>query len=133
VALEPPFRPFTGYSLPPTKDDGHRSTFLSRLISPPRLSPTVPEVEEPEAELFESEEPLIDCAVSLPRDEAVRPESAERFLLSLSGAELPLAFEVVGLPDELRAQLVSRAPDAPLLASQLRAYFPEFSVSTEGE
>jgi hypothetical protein len=59
VALEPPFRPFPGYSLPPGKDDGHRSTFLSRLIAPPRVAAEVPEVEEPEAEAFETGEPLV--------------------------------------------------------------------------
>ncbi len=40
----------------------------------------------------------------------MKAESAERFLLALSGAELPLAFEVVGLHDQLRVQLVSRTP-----------------------
>jgi hypothetical protein len=69
----------------------------------------------------------------LPRDEAVKAESAERLLLALSGVELPLAFEVVGFPAELRVQLVSRALDAGLLTNQLRAYFPEVSVSGEGE
>src|SRR5258708_10863022 len=129
VALEPPYVPFPGYFIPPIKDDGHGPSFLGRLIAPARPPEEVPQIEEPEVESFETDEPLIECVVSLPRDEAVKAESAERFLLALSGAELPLAFEVVGLPDELRVQLVSRSPDAGLLASQLRAFFPEFSIS----
>jgi hypothetical protein len=131
VALEPPFRPFPGYFLPPIKDDGHRPSFLGRLIAPARPVEEPPAIEEPEVESFETDEPLIECVVSLPRDEAVKAESAERFLLALSGAELPLAFEVVGLPDQIRVQLVSRAPDAGLLANQLRAFFPEVSISGE--
>jgi hypothetical protein len=131
VALEPPFRPFPGYFLPPIKDDGHRPGLLGRLLLPPRPEPATPEIEEPEPEAFDTDEPLIECVVSLPRDEAVKAESAERFLLALSGAELPLAFEVVGLHDQLRVQLVSRAPDAGLLANQLRAFFPEVSISGE--
>lgn len=131
VALEPPFRPFPGYFLPPIRDDGHRPSFLGRLIAPARPEPELPQIEEPEPESFDSDEALIECVVSLPREEAVKAESAERFLLSLSGAELPLAFEVVGFHDQLRVQLVSRAPDTGLLANQLRAFFPEVSISGE--
>src|SRR5579863_2454180 len=133
VALEPPYVPFPGYFLPPIKDDGHRPSFLGRLIAPARPEPELPEIEEPEVESFETDEALIECVVSLPREEAVKAESAERFLLALSGAGLPLAFEVVGLPDLIRVQLVSRAPDAGLLANQLRAFFPEVSISAEPE
>jgi Type IV secretion-system coupling protein DNA-binding domain len=131
VALEPPYVPFPGYFLPPIRDDGHRPSFLGRLIAPPRPPEEAPQFEEPEPESFDSDEPLIECVVSLPRDEPVKGESAERFLLALSGAELPLAFEVVGLPDQIRVQLVSRAPDAGLLANQLRAFFSEVSISGE--
>jgi hypothetical protein len=131
VALEPPFRPFPGYVLPPIRDDGHRPGLLGRWLLPPRQEPEPPEIEEPEPESFDTDEALIECVVSLPREEAVKGESAERFLLALSGAELPLAFEVVGLHDQLRVQLVSRSPDAGLLANQLRAFFPEVSISGE--
>ncbi len=133
VALEPPYVPFPGYFLPPIKDDGHRPGLLGRLLAPALPAEEPLELEEPEPEAFESEESLVECVVSLPRDEAVKAESAERFLLSLSGAELPLAFEVVGLHDQLRVQLVSRAPDAGLLANQLRAFFPEVSIAAEPE
>jgi hypothetical protein len=133
VVLEPPFRPFPGYFLPQATDDGHRPSFLSRILASPRPTEDLPEVEEPEPEAFDSDEPLIECAVSLPWDVAVRAESAERFLLSLSAAELPLAFEVVGLPESLKVQVVSRAPDAALLANQLRAFFPEVSIQAEPE
>lgn len=133
VALEPPFRPFPGYFLPPTPDDGHRATFLSRLIAPPRPQVEAPEIEEPEAEAFDSDEPLVECLVSLPSGEAVSPASAERFLLALSGAELPLAFEIVGLPEEMRVALVARRRDAGLLGNQLRAFFPEVSIEEAPE
>jgi hypothetical protein len=133
VALEPPFRPFPGYFLPRTADDGHRPTLLSRLFASPQREEVVPEIEEPEPETFETYEPLIECAASLPWEAAVKAESAERFLLSLSAAELPLAFEVVGLPESLKVQVVSRSPDAALVGNQLRAFFPEVSIQAEPE
>ncbi len=131
VALEPPFRPFPGYFLPPVRDDGYRAGLLERLFVPRRREPATPETLEPEAETFQGGEALIECAVSLPSDAAVRAESAERFLLALSGAELPLAFEVVGLPETLKVQIVSRSPDAALLGNQLRAFFPEVGVQVQ--
>ncbi len=133
VRLEPPFRPFAGYSLPPAEDDGRRETFLSRLFAPPRKPAEVPEIEEPEPLPFEAEGELVECVVSLPSGEAVKAENAERLLLSLSGGELPLAFEILGLPEEIRVELVSRRADAGLLRSQLRAFFPEVSVSNDAE
>jgi len=133
VALEPPFRPFPGYFLPSIKDDGHRPGLLGRLFAPRRPASEIPEIEEPEPEIFESGEALIECAVSLPSEAAVKSESAERFLLALSGAELSLAFEIVGLPESLTVQVVSRAPDAALLGNQLRAFFPEVGVQAEPE
>ncbi len=133
VVLEPPFRPFPGYFLPRAEDDGHQPTFLSRLFSPPRREEEAPKIEEPEPETFQSDEALIECAVSLPSEAAVKAESAERFLLALSAAELPLAFEIVGLPESLTVQMVSRAPDAALVENQLRAFFPEVGVQAEPE
>jgi hypothetical protein len=133
VVLEPPFRPFPGYVLPQVRDDGHRPGLLGRLFAPRRPEPEIPEREEPEAETFESNEALVECAVSLPSDAAIKAESAERFLLALSAAELPLAFEIVGLPKTLTVQVVSRAPDAALVANQLRAFFPEVGVQAESE
>jgi hypothetical protein len=133
VVLEPPFRPFPGYVLPQVRDDGHRPGLLGRLFAPRRPKPEIPEIEEPEPEAFESDEALIECAVALPSDAAVKAESAERFLLAFSAAELPLAFEVVGLPETLTVQVVSRSPDAALLANQLRAFFPEVGVQAEPE
>ena len=133
VALEPPFRPFPGYFLPQVQDDGYRPGFLGRLFAPRRPEPEVPEAEEAEAEAFESDEALIECAVSLPPEATVKAESAERFLLALSAAELPLAFEVVALPERLTVQVVSRAPDAAFVPNQLRAFFPEVSIQAEPE
>jgi hypothetical protein len=133
VELEPPFRPFPGYFLPQTRDDGHRPTFLSRLLAPPRREAELPEIEEPEPQVFRSGEPLIEYALSLPGETVVKNESAERFLLALSGAALPVAFEILGLPERLTVGLVSRAPDAAFLQNQLRAFFPEISIQAEPE
>jgi hypothetical protein len=133
VALEPPFRPFPGYFLPRARDDSHRPTFLSRFLSPPREEIDLPEAEEPEPTAFQSALPLIELRISLPGEATVKAESAERLLLALSGAALPLAFEIVGLPEGLAVQMVSRAPDAALLGNQLRAFFPEVSLEERPE
>jgi hypothetical protein len=131
VELEPPFQPFPGYSLPRVVDDGHRPTFLSRFLQPSRREPETPETQEPEPSPFEVEEPIAECVVSLPGDKVVSRELAERFLLSVSGAELPFAFEILGLPERVETQLASRAPDTSLLANELRAFFPEVSIGEE--
>ncbi len=131
VELEPPFRPFPGYSLPRVEDDGHRPTILSRLFRPSRRRVEAPETQEPEPTPFEVEEPITECVVSLPEDKVVSRELAERFLLSVAGAELPLAFEILGLPERLEARIASRAPDTSLLANELRAFFPEVSIGEE--
>ncbi len=47
VVLEPPYVPFPGYFLPQIKDDGHRPSFLGRLMAPPRPEPELPQIEEP--------------------------------------------------------------------------------------
>jgi type IV secretion system coupling TraD/TrwB family protein len=131
VALEPPFRPFSGYFLPPARDDGHRPGFLSSLFASPRHEEETPEIEEPEPAHFLTDEFPRECVVSLPPEKAVGAETAERFLLSLSGAQFPHAFELVGLPGSLHVQLVSRPPDAGHCRNQLRAFFPEVSIDEE--
>jgi type IV secretory system conjugative DNA transfer VirD4/TraG family protein/type IV secretion system coupling TraD/TrwB family protein len=131
VALEPPFRPFSGYFLPPVRDDAHRPGFLSSLFAPPRREEDSPEIEEPEPAPFLADELPRECIVSLPLEKVVGAESAERFLLSLSGAEFPHAFELVGLPGSLRVQLASRPPDTGHCRNQLRAFFPEVSILEE--
>jgi hypothetical protein len=56
VALEPPFRPFPGYYLPPIRDDGHRPGLLARLLVPPKPEPAAPEIEELEPENSQAED-----------------------------------------------------------------------------
>lgn len=131
VELEPPFRPFPGYFLPPARDDGHRPTFLSRFFQPSRHEPEPPEVEEPEPAPFEAHAALSECLVSLPQEKVVTFESAERFLLALSGSDLPFAFEILGLSEHIEVRMASRAPDEALLQNQLRAFFPDVSIGTE--
>jgi hypothetical protein len=131
VELEPPFRPFPGYVLPPPRDDGHRSTFWSRLLASPEPAAAPSEVEEPEPVPFDVEEPLRESVLSLPPDKVVSKESAERFLLALSGADFPLAFEILGSPESLQVRIVSRARDAGLMANELRAFYPEVSISED--
>ena len=132
VELEPPFRPFPGYALPRVEDDGHRPGLLGRLFPPPPRPVAPPEVHEPEPRPFFAEEPLVEFRVSLPAGERFGADTAERFLLSLAGAEYPMAFELVAHAERLAVQIAVRAPDAAILGSELRAFFPEVSAVAEG-
>lgn len=133
VWLEPPFQPFPGYFLPePARDDGHRPSLLERLLAP-RAAPKAPEIEEPEPVPFESSGPAAEFVLSLPGSKAVPMEVAERLILALSGAEAPLSFEILGLPESMSVRMASQASDRGILANQVRAFFPEASITEEPE
>jgi len=133
VYLEPPFRPFRSHALPTPPphllDDAQRPTALSALadrLMGKTLAPAfVPEtVEEPSAEPFLDDAPVVELPVVLPPGEAVHREAMERFLLALRYEKTPFAFEVIGTPATIRVQFTCRQDAAPLLTAQFRAHFP---------
>lgn len=134
VSLEPPFRPFYGHYLPDGDaiDDGRKPSFLGSLVEEARkalggeteVPPTWQAVEEPEPEPMERGE-LVEIQASLPANLSPTKESFEQCILSLSYCREPIAFELVGKPDEIVAQLTVSESDAGRVLQQLKAHFPD--------
>jgi hypothetical protein len=139
VSLEPPFVPFR-FVTPtvPVVDDGKHHTLLSAFLerfSRRREEPVpsfVPEVEEPEPEPTPEDEDPIEMRVLLPQDLSVTSALSEGLLKSLASIRSPASFELVGAGGQVSVVLTSRSRDVPLLASQVRAFFPGVSLE-EGE
>jgi hypothetical protein len=136
VALEPPFRPFHGFVLPKYADDGRRHTFLSFLAD--RLfgkdEPTdepilLPEEEDPLPQ--KGGEPLVELLLAVPPGTSVGHSAAEGLLIALRSCRWPFSFEIVGRAGEIMVQIACRKPDAALVESHLRAFFPEVAVTPE--
>jgi hypothetical protein len=133
VCLEPPFRRFPGHVVYLDRiDDGQQPAFLKRLFSrkpPPRRLEEAVEEEELQPEPFDNPAPLVELQVSLPPGTSISAASMEEWFLALRSCRYPLAFELLGLPDELAVGLVCRAPDRTLVENQLQAFFPEVVIT----
>jgi hypothetical protein len=141
VTPEPPFQPFTGYTLAPVVDDGRVPTVgssllagLSRWLGGKTTAPAELPVQEEEPEptpLVRTD--LIELQTSLPANLNLPREAFEAFLSQLAACGEPLSFELVGQPEQIHAQFVLSPSDAPLVRRQLNAYFPEAVFSpTQG-
>jgi hypothetical protein len=145
VELEPPFEPFFHY-LPyrPVIDDGRKKTFfgsLARLFTCESRKPSAPEHDNQEdfnesyaeiyPETFEDHSTLVETRISLPRNQKISPEVTEQFLLNLSYCALPLSLEIIGSSDFTSVQLTCRERDLHQVRQQLKAYFPDASLSEE--
>lgn len=129
VELEPPFRTLD-YFLPKMVDDGRRESFLGSLarglfgrsVAPQETVPAP--VEEPEPESLIREE-WVELQTLLPAKLDIPPEAFRQFLLSVSRAQEPIAFELLGLPGGVTLQWATHPDDAPHVRRQLSAFFPE--------
>ena len=96
VAIEPPFRPFSGHRLPyvPPVDDGRKPTFLSSFVDQVRrhiapessagVDADIPEDdEEPEPERLERDE-LTEIQVMLPADAKASPTMVQSILANFA-------------------------------------------------
>jgi hypothetical protein len=142
VNLEPPFRPFLGHFLLPSRspiDDARKSTWISALAdrflgggAAPRPAPGLPAdlaaiLAEPEPEPFE-DEPQVEFEIVPARDFVAAREQAEAFLLSLTSARFPIAFEILSVAGSVSVLFAARESDAGLLRDQLRAFFTDAAV-----
>lgn len=144
--LEPPYRPFLRYQLPPPPavDDGRQHTFTSLMVEragrwwrgekPPApevqlIDPRVlPFFEEPELPPYWDEDKLIELQIVLPPDARVSNETFSAFLVSLTYCSSPLSFEVIGTSQIITVQIVCRERDTEQVREQLIAHFPEARV-----
>ncbi len=141
VEPEPPFQPFFDHVIAPVDgDDGRKHTLLSGLIDwlhqkvtgqGNNTSAQTIEESPGEFEPIELAEPsdLVELRISLPQNLDVSQEAAEQFLLSLSTVRRPVAFELIGLPETMIVQFACEGDDAAHLEQQLRAIFPDVTVS----
>jgi hypothetical protein len=144
VALEPPYRPFTGHRVPDGcfADDGRFETAGSRflrglagLLGAPRDdvpalrgAPTEDE-DDPLPEPAAVDAPPAELQIALPPAYQPAANVFEQFLFSVGHAGGPLAFEVVGTADELVTQLAGEAGVLDHVRPQLKAHFPEAELT----
>jgi len=80
---------------------------------------------DPHPAAFVDDLEIEEITVSLFPDEKIAVESAEQFLLGLSGCAFPLSYEILAAGDHTQLQFASRQRDTNLVTQQLRACFPE--------
>ena len=137
VHPEPPFRPFYGHFLhsTPVVDDGRKPTFLSSLVEklsrklstePPPVPPLPETDEEPDPKIL-IRESLIELQTSLPAKLDISKDAIEQFLRNLFSCQEPVAFEMLGTPEQVSVQFAAHPNDASIVRRQLQSYFHEAS------
>jgi hypothetical protein len=132
VALEPPFRPFTGHFLPPLQriDDGRRHTrasgFMERLrqsVAPQTQTQAPQPDDEPKPVLREPEE-LAELQLTLPVSRAVPHSAVETFIRHVCRPSEQLSLEILGTARETVPQFVASPQTVTRVARALGASFP---------
>ena len=133
VTPEPPFAPFSGYTLAPVVDDGRVPTAGSSLLSSlsrwlggkSSAQPSLPvQEEEPEPTPLRRDD-LIELQTSLPANLKTSPEAFTAFLSHLVTCAEPVSFELFGTAERIVAQFATSRTDADTVRRQLTAHFPE--------
>ncbi len=146
VALEPAFRPFRGHFAPPGNaviDDGRKPTLLSSLFE--GLTRSAASADQagfaawaqgiaaaPEPALMARDREPVAIQIMLPAGAKVSRDVAEQLLVALAVRHLPLAFEVIGLPEGVLIQLAGDSDDVVYVRDQVLAHFPD-AILTEHE
>lgn len=73
----------------------------------------------------------IELQVAVPVTLDIRKDMTEQFLLGLTYCQKPLAFEILGLAEEIRVQFVASPGDANQVEHQLKAHFPSITVNRQ--
>jgi hypothetical protein len=140
VALEPPFRPFTGHFLPPQKpiDDGRSHTllsgFLAKLSKGKTRAEEEPTEEEPEPEPeFREPQNLVELQMSLPLSRSVPTPQVESFLRHACRPSETLALEILGTERETVPQFVASPRAATRIGRAVEACFPGIVCATSDD
>ncbi len=143
VDIEPPFEPFFHY-LPHRQlvDDARKPTFFSELAdsfkaafwgTPAKEETPVPASKQDISEVYLDEwfkySEAVEFQLTLPEDFRVSRESMERFLLTLANCHSFIAFEIIGMADNIIVQVSCREVDQEQVFQQLHAYFPQVVVT----
>ena len=141
VALEPPFRPFTGHvwHASTTDDDGRVETSLGRFAegikslfgsSSERPAPERDEELEEAAPVFSGQQPeFCEIQISLPKDSKPNSRVFEQCLFSLGNHSWPTAFEIIGDESSIVVQLATPECQMRQLELQIAAHFPEATLT----
>jgi hypothetical protein len=141
VNPEPPFEPFgfhdagepRGMALdPPPPLLSHWLDTCFGLFEAPKPPPVLPKPPPiPPQPVFLPEEKIdpVELQIIVPDDLDIRKDLSEQFLLSIAHAQKLLAFELLGLPEEIRVQLAASPEDADHVEQQLKAHFPDVMIA----
>jgi hypothetical protein len=142
VDIEPAFVPFRFHWATRERadlDDGRQPTLLSRLADQVVGASSkgrgddadlpILEMEEAEPEDDEAAPGVSELRLSLPPDRDVSPEEVEQFFLALPRLSRPVSFEVIGTSESIVVQLTCASNDRGIVTQQLKAYFPDATVS----
>jgi hypothetical protein len=138
VELEPAFRPFWFHTIPRTghSDDARKPTIFSSIVEgifkrkeecADKAAKIEEELEE-QPKLDEEQPEIVEFQIAVPATMKISKEITELFLFSLDTCSGPVSFEVIGTEGSVVLQFASRDGDAPYIASQLAAYFPDVTV-----
>ena len=98
-----------------------------KLSTEPPPPPIIPEVEEePEPQVL-FRDPLIELQTSLPAKLDISKDAFEQFLRNLFSCQEPVAFEMLGTPEQVSVQFAAHPNDASIVRRQLQSYFHEAS------
>lgn len=145
VSPEPPFLPFRGHFLPPSRvtDDTRKPTFLSSLADSflgafssedqelSCNSEYFEEDQEEPPEIYVPDGEICELQIILPPAYECKKRLADQFLQSLSYVCFPISFEIIGTADQIWVQLAVRQCDRQEIVAKLEAYLPE-AVIVEG-
>ncbi len=134
VALEPPFSPFQGYSLPQQRprDDGRKHTtasgFFARLrqqvATPPGPEPVSESDDEPEPVFREAEE-CVELQLTLPETKPFSASSYQGWLHQVCRAGDPFAFELLATSQEIVPQFAATAECLERIDRALPHFLPD--------
>jgi hypothetical protein len=143
VALEPPFRPFTGHFLPIPSgitDDGRKATFFSSIFDRLKpgssgqlpLPPPLPEeMAESEPEPFSYPAPIVEIQVRMSREMKITAERAARLVSRLAARPSPVSFELISRSGAITLQFACAANERADICRQIAAYFPEAEIQEQ--
>ena len=138
VELEPPFVPFIGHFVEPRryKDDARQDTASSLIIRLVKkaltyhkryIPPKIPTFEEYDPDLFFPEVLPVEFQCSIPVDNRIHKEAAERLIHTFPQWGIPTCFEIIGTADQTIVQFATHHQSSQL-KGHIRSYFPDVVV-----
>lgn len=135
VPIEPWFRPFVGHVDPPPFDDGHRPTFLSKVIAriegaaneAHRALPA-PQEQQPDLPVFSWPEPVVELDILVPADEKIDVSVVQEWLRAVCNSLGPVSFELVGSTGQVLLRLAASERDSARIRAATRSFFPALSM-----